>query len=156
MLVSIITTNEKTKSRVWKLCCKRLINNQLLQVSGLCDILYSRCTHHFVFFLSYSNKILFFLQVPKGIKNLEKLKILDVSHCTCITDEGLKKICQLRNLTSLNINMCTQVGFFLFTYFRTVRTSSSKLFFHALKKLGKYSKFRQKELKNNIFCIILV
>jgi len=48
-------------------------------------------------------------QVRKGIQNLEKLKILDISHCTCITDEGLKSICKLRNLTSLNINMCTQV-----------------------------------------------
>ena len=55
--------------------------------------------------------MLHFLQVSKGIKNLEKLKILDISHCTCITDEGLKSICQLRNLTSLNVNMCTQVCF---------------------------------------------
>ncbi|PFX19202.1 F-box/LRR-repeat protein 14 [Stylophora pistillata] len=48
-------------------------------------------------------------QVPKGIKNLEQLKLLDISHCTCITDEGLRSICQLKNLTTLNINMCTQV-----------------------------------------------
>ena len=52
---------------------------------------------------------IFQFQVPKGIKNLEKLRVLDISHCTFITDEGLRSICQLKNLTSLNINMCTQV-----------------------------------------------
>jgi len=46
--------------------------------------------------------------MSKGIQNLKNLKSLDISHCTCITDEGIKSICQLRNLTSLNINMCTQ------------------------------------------------
>lgn len=48
-------------------------------------------------------------KVLRSIKHLRKLKSLDISHCTCITDEGLRSICQLKNLTFLNINMCTQI-----------------------------------------------
>ena len=62
-----------------------------------------------VWFILIFRIFVFPLQVPKGIKNLEQLNLLDISHCTCITDGGLRSICQLRNLTTLNINMCTQV-----------------------------------------------
>ena len=64
-----------------------------------------------VWFILIFRIFVFPLQLPKGIKNLEQLKLLDISHCTCITDGGLRSICQLRNLTTLNINMCTQVQF---------------------------------------------
>ncbi|XP_031563546.1 F-box/LRR-repeat protein 14-like isoform X2 [Actinia tenebrosa] len=44
-----------------------------------------------------------------GLGLLTKLCSLDISHCTRITDNGLTSIYQLKNLRTLNINMCIEI-----------------------------------------------
>lgn len=44
-----------------------------------------------------------------GISRLTKLVVLDISHCTAITDDGVQSIYWLQNLKTLNLNMCIEV-----------------------------------------------
>lgn len=45
-----------------------------------------------------------------GIARLSNLTLLDISHCTSITDDGIASVCSLKHLKSLNLNMCMEVG----------------------------------------------